>query len=113
MWLINNIDIIVGILALGIAAGIGVYQFIKLGKEAQLHKVKEWLIFATIEAEKALGEKTGQVKLRYCYDMFIHKFKFVALLITFDEFSELVDEALDTVRNMLESNEKIQQYITK
>ena len=113
MWIFNNIDIVIGLLALVGAALIGTYQFIKLGKEKQIHKVKEWLIFATIEAEKALGAKTGQIKLRYCYDMFVDKFKFVALLITFDEFSSLVDEALESVRNMLESNEKIQEYVNK
>ncbi len=113
MWIVNNIDVTVGIIALVGAALIGIYQFVKLGRDAQIDKVKEWLIFATIEAEKALGAKTGQIKLRYCYDMFVAKFKFVALLITFDEFSELVDEALEKVRNMLESNEKIQEYVNK
>lgn len=113
MWILNNLDVIVGLVAL-VALGVGaVWQFIKLGKEAQIDKVREWLIFATIEAEKALGSKTGQVKLRYCYDMFVDKFKFVALLITFDEFSELVDEALDSVRHMLNTNEKLQEYIEK
>lgn len=113
MWILNNLDVIVGLVAL-VALGVGaVWQFIKLGKEAQIDKVREWLIFATVEAEKALGAKTGQVKLRYCYDMFVDKFKFVALLITFEEFSELVDEALDSVRHMLNTNEKIQEYVKK
>ena len=113
MMILNNIEVIVGLIALILLLASSLYKFIKLGKASQIKKVKEWLIFATIEAEKALGEKTGQVKLRYCYDMFIHKFKLVSLIVTFDEFSELVDEALETVRNMLESNEKIQQYVTK
>ena len=101
-------------IAVFVILGIGaIWQFIQLGKEAQIEKVREWLIFATIEAEKALGAKTGQIKLRYCYDMFVDKFKFVALLITFEQFSDLVDEALDKVRKMLESNEKIQEYVKK
>lgn len=113
MWVLNNLDILVGVVAL-IALGVGaIYQFVKLGKESQIEKIREWLIFATVEAEKALGEKTGQVKLRFVYDMFVDKFKFVALLITFEEFSDLVDEALDTVRHMLNTNEKIQEYVSK
>lgn len=113
MWILNNLDILISLIVL-VILGIGaIWQFIKLGKEAQIEKVREWLIFATVEAEKALGEKTGQVKLRYVYDMFVHKFKFVALLMTFEEFSELVDEALDIVRHMLNTNEKLQEYIEK
>lgn len=112
MW-INNLEVIVGIIAL-ICMIIGaIYGFVKLGKDKQIDKIREWLIYATIEAEKALGAKTGQIKLRFCYDMFIEKFKYVALLITFDEFSELVDEALEIVRNMLENNDKIQEYVNK
>ena len=98
--MMNNLDMVVGVAALVIFGAGAIYQFVKLGKETQIEKVREWLIFATVEAEKALGAKTGQIKLRYVYDMFIHKFKFVALVVTFDEFSELVDEALEKVRNL-------------
>ncbi len=113
MEIFNNLEVIVGVTAL-VALGAGaIYQFVKLGKESQIEKVKEWLIFATLEAEKALGEKTGQVKLRYCYDMFVDKFKLVGLLITFEEFSDLVDEALDTMRHMLSTNEKVKEYVEK
>lgn len=113
MWAIENLSMIISIIVLVSLGAWTLYQFIKLGKEAQIDKVREWLIFATVEAEKALGAKTGQVKLRYVYDMFVNKFKFVALLMTFEEFSELVDEALDIVRHMLNTNEKLQEYIEK
>lgn len=111
IWLINNIDTIIGILALIIAGALGIYKFIKLGKEQQIRKIKQWLLFAVVESEKALGGGTGQVKLRYCYDMFVDKFKFMTLLISFEEFSSMVDEALETMRNMLSSNEKVKDYV--
>ena len=111
MILIENLEIVVGVVAFSCMLIGAIYGFVKLGKQKQIEKIKEWLIYATIEAEKALGEKTGQIKLRLCYDMFVNKFKYMALLITFDEFSELVDEALEKVRNMLESNDKIQEYV--
>ena len=34
-------------------------------------KVKEWLKWAVTTVEKELGTKTGQLKLRKVYDMFI------------------------------------------
>ena len=47
-------------------------------------KVKEWLIFACIQAEKTLGSGTGKLKLRTVYDMFINQFPFMNVLISFD-----------------------------
>ena len=111
MWLINNLDVIIGIICLVLVAGFGVYQFTLLGKDKQIDKIKEWLLFAVIQAEQQLGGGTGKVKLRYVYDMFVTKFKVISLLISFEDFSFMVDEALDIMRNMLESNEAIKQYV--
>jgi CDP-diglyceride synthetase len=90
-----------------------IYEFFTLTREKQLDKVRHWLLFAVVEAEKALGSKTGQIKLRYVYDMFITKFKYLSLIITFEQFSLLVDEALDTMKGMLQSNTALLEYIKK
>ena len=111
MWIIKNIDVIIGIVALLIALGIAIYKFIQSGKEHQITKVKEWLLFAVIQAEKELGGGTGQVKLRYVYDMFVSKFKFVQMLVSFEEFSEMVDDSLDIMRGMLSTNNKVKEYV--
>ena len=99
---------IVGLIGIAIAA---IYYFIKLGKEKQLEVVREWLLLAVIEAEKALGSNTGKIKLRYVYDLFITKFKYLSLVISFDQFSLLVDEALDVMRDMIISNKSIKDYV--
>lgn len=109
--MLENISVVIGIVALVAVIGLGVYNFIKLGKDKQLEMVKQWLLLAVIEAEKLLGNGTGQIKLRYVYDMFIDKFKLVALVISFEKFSEMVDEALDIMRNMLDSNQQLKIYI--
>lgn len=113
MWIINNLDVIIGIICLVSVAGFGVYQFALLGKDKQIDKIKEWLLFAVIQAEQQLGGGTGRVKLRFVYDMFVDKFKVISLLISFEDFSLMVDEALDIMRDMLESNEAIKQYVEK
>lgn len=107
----DNLGIIVRILILVLVVGTGVYEFYKLGKEKQVSKIKEWLLFAVLEAEKALGGGTGKVKLRYVYDMFIDKFKFMTVLVSFEEFSTMVDETLEIMRDMLATNEKVKEYI--
>ena len=111
--MMENIAVIIGICCVVGVIGFGIYQFIKLEKDKQLEIVKEWLLLAVVEAEKKLGGGTGQIKLRYVYDMFIEKFKFLALIITFEQFSIMVDMALDKMRFMLSSNEKLKDYVEK
>ena len=76
--MMENIAVIIGICCVIGVIGFGIYQFIKLEKAKQLEILKEWLLLAVVEAEKKLGRGTGQIKLRYVYDMFIEKFKFLA-----------------------------------
>ena len=95
------------------AASIALICFLRLSKEKQMEMIKQWLILAVVKAEKELGEKTGQIKLSYVYDMFIDKFKFLAKVITFEQFSALVDEALDVMRLMIDQNKHVADYINK
>ena len=109
--MIEEISVVIGIMALVAVVGIGIYGFFKLGKEKQLKMIQEWLLLAVVEAEKHLGGGTGKIKLRYVYDIFIDKFKFMALVITFEQFSLMVDDALVIMRNMLSDNEKLKIYV--
>ena len=109
--MVENISVAIGIMALVAVVGIGIYGFFKLGKEKQLKMIQEWLLLAVVEAEKHLGGGTGKIKLRYVYDIFIDKFKFMALVITFEQFSLMVDDALVIMRNMLSDNEKLKIYV--
>ena len=112
-WLITNYDIIIGILVSLVFLGLSIYKFIMIGKEKQLDKVKEWLLYACIEAEKSLGSGTGVIKLRYVYDLFCSKFSFLKLIVSFEEFSEMVDQSLVTMREMLLTNENIKRIVNE
>jgi hypothetical protein len=90
---------------------IAVINFIKLGKERKIEMINEWLLLAVVQAEKELGNGTGQIKLRFVYDMFIAKFKCFAYMISFEQFSLMVDKALDKMRIMINDNSKLQNYI--
>lgn len=110
-FILNNWYLIVGgiaIIALVVARILG---FIKLPTDKQLERVKEWLKYAVMEAEKELGTGTGQAKLRLVYDWFITKFPIFSKIITFNYFSELVDYALEWLNRQLEGNEAIQNYV--
>ena len=101
--------IVVAVLAV---AGYAVYVFVKMPSNSQITKVKEWLLWAVTEAERELGSGTGQLKLRYVYDMFIVKFPAIAKVISFEAFSLMVDEVLEKFRDLLDKNQSLQNYIT-
>lgn len=109
--MMDNMIITIGIIIIVGVAAYAIYYFMNLSKEKQLEVVREWLLLACIQAEKALGSGTGQVKLRFVYDLFIDKFKYLSLVISFEQFSMLVDDALDTMRDMISNNKQVEGYI--
>lgn len=112
-FLIENWMVVFGLAVAVILAAIVVYRFFGMPTDKQVAKIKEWLIWACIEAEKALQSGTGQLKLRQVYDMFcaVPAFSWVAKLISFEMFSDWVSDALVTVKQMLVSNEALATYV--
>ena len=75
--------------------------------------ISKWLIWACIEAERALQSGTGQLKLREVWNLFcaVPAFGWVARIIAFDTFSGWVTEALATVKRMLVENPRLASYV--
>lgn len=108
----NEIYFILGLLiVLVVCLSIYVFKFLKSPTEAQIRMVKEWLLWCVIECEKALGAGTGAAKLRMAYDLFIAKFPQISQMITFEQFSLWVDEALETMRHLLKTNLDLAAYV--
>ena len=110
-FIINYWYIILAILVLVFVLGLAIYHFLKLPTKEQLRKVREWLLWAVTEAEKQLGGGTGKLKLRLVYDWFVTRFGWIARVISFDAFSDLVDDALVEMREMLAQNEAVQAHV--
>ena len=110
-FLVKNWFLIVAAAAVLAMAGYTVFVFVKRPRSEQIKSVKEWLLWAVTEAERELGSGTGQLKLRYVYNMFIERFDYLATVITFDMFSLLVDEALDKMKEMLGNNKMVKLYV--
>ena len=72
---------------------------------------KNWLVWAVAEAEAMLGSKTGQLKLRYVYDLAVVRFPIMSKLLPFGMFSKLVDAALDVMNDMITNNSSIAEAI--
>ena len=75
------------------------------------NKIKEWLKFAVMLAEKELGSGTGQLKLREVYDWFLSMFPVFGKFVPFSIFSKWVDLALEWMREQLEKNQNISKFI--
>lgn len=72
---------------------------------------RNWLVFAVSEAERALGGGTGKLKLRYAYNIAIKYFPTLTKMIPFSLFSVMVDNALETMRAMIDTNKAISDVI--
>lgn len=94
-----------------VMVALAVYVFFKKPRAEQLEKLKEWLLWAVIEAEKEFGKETGAVKLRYVYNLFVITFPWLEKIISFEKFKLLVTEALERMEKLLTENPKIKEYI--
>ena len=110
-FLVENWFIIVALLAVLEGIIYVGYRFLKLPARAQVEKVKAWLLWAVTNAEKELGGGTGKLKLRQVYDLFVQRFPAVAMAVSFDTFSQWVDEALTEMRKMLVENKAAAELV--
>ena len=110
-FFVENWYVAIALLALLTVIVIFAVRFFKKPTAEQLATVKEWLLYATTLAEKELGGGTGKLKLRYVYDMFVQKFPWVAKVLPFELFSEMVDESLDSMNDLLSSNAAVRLFV--
>lgn len=108
---INNWYLYIATISVVILAAMTIHQFLRKPTIEQYNQVKEWILYAVIEAEKTLGSKTGQIKLRMVWDMFLERFPHISPFVTFEMFSSWVDNALVKMRTMIESNKSVAEYI--
>lgn len=112
-YLVENWYWIVGLAALVAVVICMVFRFLGMPTEKQKAKVKEWLKWACIEAEQELKSGTGQLKLRKVWNMFcaVPAFTWVARVISFEQFSEWLSDALLEAKKMLISNNSLAVYV--
>lgn len=110
-FIVNNWYIIVALIVCLCGAAYAVYRFVQLPNDAQIAKVKAWLLWAVTEAERELGGGTGKLKLRQVYDLFVQRFPWLVRVVSFDLFATWVDDALDEMRAMLEKNAAVQAHV--
>ena len=110
-WIVNNWSLIVVLIAVIVCAIVYVKKFLNKPTDEQINALKEWMLWITLEAERQLGGGTGKAKLRFCYNEFCKTFSWMAKIMTFDEFSCLIDSVLIDMRKLLETNEAIKGFV--
>ena len=73
-------------------------------------KIKEWLIDACAKAEEYLGSGTGELKLRFVYNMFVKQYPIFSKFISFDTFQNWVELALKEFKRILSESEQAQAF---
>ena len=110
-WLANNWFLLVMLVVITTEVVVTLVKFSNKPTEEKIAKFKEWLLLMVAQAEKELGGGTGKLKLRYVYDMFTARFPFAAKILSFEQFSNLVDEALEKFNKILQSNKMVENYV--
>ena len=110
-FIVDHWFVFVALVALLVVVGLAIRGFLRQPRKEQLDKLREWLLWAVIQAEQELGGGTGELKLRSVYNLFVQRFPWLARVITFDTFGVMVDEALERMRKLLENNEKVKALV--
>jgi len=110
-WLVDNWSFLVVVACAIVVVIAYVKKFVALPSEEQLAKVKQWLLYAVVEAEKQYQGGTGALKLRAVYNEFCKVFPSLVPIISFDTFSLLVDDALEYMKHLLETNKDVERYV--
>lgn len=102
-WIVNNW----GLLLIFLTVIVGLIDLVRNDKE----KAAKWLLFACLEAEREFGSKTGVMKLRSVYEKFLAVFPILSKFISFQEFSDMVDKALEEMEHYINTNVQIFKYV--
>lgn len=101
------------VLACIVIADIGafIYHYFVQSPDARYEQVRGWLLQAVLMAEKEFGSGTGRLKLSSVYAEFCKQLPWLAKVISFQTFSEYVDDALDEMKNVLDGNGAIASIV--
>lgn len=104
MWIINNYHTILIALVIMIGIVFAAVKFFKLTPAEQKKRILLVLLDACIKAEQALGSKTGKAKRAQVYAMLKEKMPIISLFLSMEQFDELLDLALEEMKDWLAKN---------
>lgn len=110
-FLINHWGEIIVLIVVAAGVGFFAWRFLHLPKSEQEAQIKAWLLQAVLLAEKEYGSGTGRLKLSAVYGGFCEALPWLAKLVTFELFSQYVDEVLDEAKAILSNNKAVATFV--
>jgi hypothetical protein len=110
-FLIEHWAVIVAVIVFVVSGVVSVRKFLLQPSEKQIEQIMQWLLDAVTAAEKALGSGTGKLKLSRVYGWFVGAFPWLARIIPIEMFNDLVDESLDSMREMIQTNPDVAEVV--
>lgn len=98
-------------LVLGIVGGFFIAKFISVPNSTKIAMLKKWMLWAVAQAEAEMGAGTGALKLAKVYNKFVEDLPQIASVVTYDQFCDIVDESLAILRELIETNGNIDDFI--
>lgn len=109
--MMNDAVFLIFSIAAGVLTFMAIYRFVTLNHDEQVEKLREWLLWAVVLAEREYGQNMGKVKLREVYSKFVEAWPQIASWMSFSMFSQLVDDALRQMKSMLTTNQELYKYV--
>lgn len=110
-WLIDNWMLLVVLVCIVYLTIASTRKFVDKPTDEQIAEIKKWLLIAVTQCEAQLGQKTGKLKLSLCYDMFVKALPSLAAIVPFEMFSELVDEVLEEMKDILNAQPEVLEKV--
>lgn len=112
-WIFDHWKIIVAAIVFVCGGIVALLRFFSLEKEERYKQIRGWLLQAVLIAEKQFGSKTGRLKLSTVYSEFCKQIPWLARVVSYENFSGYVDDALLEMKELLESNSSINSFVEK
>lgn len=106
MFMVDNWYIIFTFLCAAVLCIIRIVQFVGYPTERKKEEIKNRLLEYITQAELALGSGTGELKLAQVYNYFCEAYPYTKKWFTLEQFNDLVDEVLPTMRDILKNIDK-------
>lgn len=93
-FIIENWYLALGGLCVLVLIATALFNFFRLPKESKFNKLKQLINSLVVKAEEEFKSGEGKKKLEYVYKACVLKFPWIKLIMSLDDFDNLVKEAL-------------------
>ncbi len=103
-WLIENWFVIVVFVCVLFVLLVHIIKLFIMEPEKRLSFIKDTIFSLVLMAEKELGSKTGEMKLKLVITTFYKKYPFIRLILSENKLIDVIEESVVEMKNILKKN---------